>query len=162
MRRALSLTIGALALAALIVVCRSRSEPPSEPDGVRVEIRPENTARDTARDKTTLAVLHVKRGAIELIASADKPFPCPRARALEGRTARYQLEDAASGALLEEGPLDLPPLCDCSLGRDHADGCVVVPHEAIVRLKLRRLAARERLRLRGAGGEDLGAFLLTP
>jgi hypothetical protein len=157
MKRALSLAIGALALAALIVVCRSRSEPKSDTDAVH-EIRTESAAVD----KTTLVVLQAKKGAVELIASADKPFPCPRARAPEGRTARYRLEDAASGALLDEGQLDLPPLCDCALGRDHAAGCVVVPHEAIVRLKLPRLASSERLCLRGARGEDLGAFLLTP
>jgi hypothetical protein len=159
MSRARSLAIGAAAFGALVAVliCRSRSGP--EPAPI---VHAEDRSDRATPLKTTLAVLHLKAaGAVELIASADKPFPCPRARTPEGRSARYRLEDATSGALLDEGPLDLPPLCDCSLGRDHAVGCVVVPHEAFVRLKLPRLAARERLSLRGANGEDLGAFLLA-
>jgi len=105
--------------------------------------------------RTSIVVLRLADAGVELVTRVTKPFACPPG---EPPTAgaitagRWRLVDRASGALLAEGALALPRLCECPKGRDHRRGCVVVHHSAVVRLKLPRLAAQERLELVGAEG----------
>lgn len=110
-------------------------------------------------DRTSIVVLQLGAG-VELLSWAEKPvrFLAPDLPA--GARARYRVEDARTGALLHEGPCDLPTPCRCALGRDHADGCAVLRHDPVVRLKLPRLAERERVTL-VASGETLGTFVLA-
>lgn len=98
--------------------------------------------------RTSIVVLRLADDGVELVTRATKPFACPPAEPpTSPSAARWRLVDRTSGALLAEGALELPRLCDCPKGRDHRRGCVVVHHSAVVRLKLPRLAARERLEL---------------
>lgn len=102
--------------------------------------------------RTTIAVLRVGDGGdrLELVSWVTKPFACAASDGAPGATF-YLLEDALTGAPLASGPCPLPDLCRCG-GRDHRQGCVRVRHEAVVRLKLPRLAAAERLTIVGPDG----------
>lgn len=102
--------------------------------------------------RTSIVVLRLDDEGVELVTRATKPFACPPAEPPTPHAARWRLVDRASGALLAEGALELPRLCECPKARDHRRGCVVVHHTAVVRLKLPRLAAQERLELIGAEG----------
>ncbi len=110
-----------------------------------------------AKPGTTLLVLRLGPRGLTLVSATEKPARCEPSS--EGRGA-WVLEDASSGARLAEGCVDLPQLCTCSLGRDHAEGCVVTRHEAVFRLKVPRRAPRERLRIIEASGRELGCFKL--
>jgi hypothetical protein len=110
-------------------------------------------------DGTTIVVLRLRQSGASLVSFADKSFAfAPES----GGSALWILEDAESGRELARGPCELPTLCDCPIGHDHAVGCVMVRHEAVFRLKVPRLARSERLRLLSARGRDLGAFVLEP
>jgi hypothetical protein len=102
--------------------------------------------------RTSIVVLRLAGEGVELVTRATKPFACPPAEPPTPSAARWRLVDRTSGALLAEGALELPRLCECPKARDHRRGCVVVHHTAVVRLKLPRLAAQERLELIGAEG----------
>lgn len=102
--------------------------------------------------RTSIVVLRLADAGVELVTRATKPFACPPAEPPTPQAARWRLVDRTSGALLAEGALELPRLCECPKARDHRRGCVVVHHSAVVRLKLPRLAAQERLELVGADG----------
>ncbi len=112
-----------------------------------------------APPRTTILVLRWNRSSVELVSFADKPLPAERPAP---GSALWTLEDPSSGAPLEQGSFALPALCDCAIGHDHAQGCVVVHHEAVFRLKVPRIAPRERLRLVAPDGRELGSFLLEP
>lgn len=110
---------------------------------------------------TTIVVLRWGAERVTLEHAVDKP-DLPWAATGRG-AARFVIEDAESGARLGEGPCEQPRLCACEAGRDHLRGDVMVRHEAVVRLKLPRLGARERVRLEvpgPEGWETLGSFLL--
>jgi len=108
-------------------------------------------------DGTTILVLRLRAAGAELVSFSDKP--CHLEQEPSG-CARWYLEDASNGARLDEAPCELPRLCTCPLGHDHATGCVIVHHEAVFRLKVPRLAPKERLRLVSEDGRELGTFLL--
>ncbi len=109
-------------------------------------------------DRTSIVVLQLGAGA-ELLSWAEKPVRFLAPDLPDEARVRYRLEDARTGALLHEGPCDLPTPCRCAIGRDHADGCAVLRHDPVVRLKLPRLADRERVTL-VASGRTVGSFLL--
>lgn len=111
---------------------------------------------------TTIAVLRWSAAGIELVRAVDKPA-LPWKEAPETGGARFVIEDPRTGARLGEGPCARPRLCACPRARDHLRGDVVVRHEAVVRLKLPRLAAQERVRIEAPGPEGweaLGSFEL--
>ncbi|MCO5171609.1 MAG: hypothetical protein M9894_35345 [Planctomycetes bacterium] len=120
------------------------------------EARPD--AAEVADPRTTIAVLRVREGgeAIDLVRWVTRPFateaPGPR-----GAT-HYVLEDAVTGERLAAGPCPLPRLCTCP-GPDHPRGCLRVRHQAVVRLKLPRLAPVERLTIVGPDG-PIASFIL--
>jgi hypothetical protein len=115
------------------------------------------TPRPPAKPGTTLLVLRFGPRGASLVSFAEKP---PLAEDRDEGNALWIIEDATTGARLDEGCFELPRLCTCALGHDHVDGCVVVRHEAVFRLKVPRKAPRERLRLLSAAGAELGSFLL--
>jgi hypothetical protein len=108
--------------------------------------------------RTSILVLRLGDRA-ELLSWAEKPVRFLAPDLPHEARVRYRLEDARTGALLHEGPCDLPTPCRCAIGRDHADGCAVLRHDPVVRLKLPRLAGRERVTL-VASGRTVGAFVL--
>jgi hypothetical protein len=109
---------------------------------------------------TTIVVLHLAKGRLDLVSFADKPaLRFAREPGSAAPLCRYDLEDAESGKLLDTGTCELPAPCACALGHDHADGCAMVRHETVVRLKVARLARHERLRI-VQGTRELGTFAL--
>lgn len=102
--------------------------------------------------RTTIAILRISDGGdrIELVNNFTKQFACAPTDDAPGETF-YVLEDAVTGARLATGPCPLPELCRCD-GPDHRDGCRRVRHEAVVRLKLPRVASTERLTIHGPDG----------
>ena len=106
---------------------------------------------------TTILVLRLGARGLELVSACEKETPCETSS--EGRGA-WRLEDASSGARLADGLCDFPDLCHCSLGRDHAQGCIVIRHEAVFRLKVPRRAPHERLRVFAPDGREAGSFVL--
>ncbi len=106
---------------------------------------------------TTILVLRLGARGLELVSSCEKSTACETS--CEGRGA-WRLEDATSGARLAEGLCDFPDLCGCPIGRDHAQGCIVIRHEAVFRLKVPRCAPHERLRVFAPGGREAGSFVL--
>jgi hypothetical protein len=109
--------------------------------------------------RTSIVVLQLGGARAELLSWAEKPLRYLAPDLPEEARARYRLEDATTGALLHEGPCDLPTPCRCAIGRDHADGCAVFRHDPVVRLKLPRLAERERVTLVVAD-RTVASFLL--
>lgn len=109
--------------------------------------------------RTSILVLQLGEQA-ELLSWAEKPVRFLPPDPTDEARVRYRLEDAATGELLHEGPCELPTPCRCAIGRDHADGCAVLCHDPVVRLKLPRLAGRERVTLVAASGRTVGSFLL--
>lgn len=103
--------------------------------------------------RTTIAVLRVGQAGerVELVSWATKPIPCALDAAPPGATS-YVLEDARTGARLAAGPCALPRLCPCPGTDDHRRGCLRLRHEAVVRLKLPRVAPAERLTILGPDG----------
>lgn len=114
-------------------------------------------ARPARPPGTTVLILRLGARGLELVSAIEKTTPCETSS--EG-TGLWCLEDATTGARLAEGCCDLPELCACSIGHDHANGCVVMRHEAVFRLKVPRRAARERIRILAADGRERGSFLL--
>jgi hypothetical protein len=112
-------------------------------------IGPASDAAPGTSHATTIVVLRWGAERIELVRAVDKPGL--RWAAGGAGAARFVLEDAATGARLAEGPCAAPRLCPCERGQDHLRGDVMVRHQAVVRLKLPRLAARERLRIETPG-----------
>lgn len=128
-----------------------RPTPPRAPAAAE---RPGSSApaRTTiAPARTTIAVLRVGRAHIDLVSWVTKPVPFDLPAGETGAT-RYVLEDARTGVVLATGPCPLPRLCECDGSADHARGCVRVRHEAVVRLKLPRVAPSERLTIIGPDG----------
>jgi hypothetical protein len=124
---------------------------PSDPGASRPETPSGNAALPPGSTPTTLVVLKVQPEGIALVAAAEKAVrfvPEPT----DPGGARWRLLDRA-GRFLAEGPLELPRLCACPRGRDHARGCTVTPHEAVVRLKLPRIQPQETLKLLDAERE---------
>lgn len=102
--------------------------------------------------RTTIAILRVGDGGerVELVSWVTKGFACATSDDPPGATF-YVLEDALTGERLATGPCPLPDLCRCG-GPDHRRGCARVRHEAVVRLKLPRVSASERLTIVGPDG----------
>jgi hypothetical protein len=102
--------------------------------------------------RTTIAILRVGDGGdrVELVSWVTKAFVCATSDEPPGATY-YLLEDAVTGARLATGPCPMPDLCRCG-GPDHRHGCARVRHEAVVRLKLPRVSATERLTIVGPEG----------
>ncbi len=114
-------------------------------------------------DRTTIAVLRVGRGGgrVELVSWATKPIPFTLSADDAAPTAAtYVLEDARTGERLASGPCALPRLCPCPGTRDHRQGCLRLRHEAVVRVKLPRVAAAERLTIVGPDEVPLATFAL--
>lgn len=122
--------------------------------------QPAPIAAASSQVATTLVVVRWKRDGVELVDAVVKPgLPWVPGRG-EGR---FVISDADSGARLGEGPCGLPRLCDCERGADHTRGDVMVRHTAVVRLKLPRLAARQRVQLETpgpSGWEPVGTILV--
>lgn len=135
--------------------------PVAEPAPAPDPIAPQAPDPAATPPSTTIVVLRWSAERVTLAHAADKPdLPWV---ASGGGAARFVIEDAESGARLGEGPCEQPRLCGCEAGRDHLRGDVMVRHEAVVRVKLPRLSARERVRLEvpgPEGWETLGSFLL--
>lgn len=153
----LPIILGLGTLAAWLAIARAGPGPaPAPADSppatsiIAREPEPPPLAREPREPSTTIVVLKVAPGGVTLVTSAEKPFR-PEAPVDPGDGPRWRLEDPADGRVLATGPLELPRLCSCPEGRDHQRGCVVVPHEAVVRLHLPRVARRERLTLVDAG-----------
>lgn len=102
--------------------------------------------------RTTIAILRVGDGGerVELVSWVTKGFACATSDEPPGATF-YVLKDALTGERLATGPCPLPDLCRCG-GPDHRRGCRRIRHEAVVRLKLPRLAGSERLTIVGPDG----------
>lgn len=108
---------------------------------------------------TTILVLAARKGRIDLVSSAAKPFACPK----NGHDhLAFEVMDEPTGRLLATGAFPSPELCPCDRPEavHPASGCVAVRHEAVVRLKVPHRAPRERIRLREAGGAELGSFVI--
>jgi hypothetical protein len=112
--------------------------------------------------RTTIAILQVSKGGaeVDLVRWVTKPVPCPLART-PGGSARWVLEDARTGAELAEGPCPLPRLLEGD-GPDVKAGCVRLRHQAVVRLKLPRTGAAERLTIIGPDGPLAHFSLVEP
>lgn len=115
---------------------------------------PVAAAPASVTSQTTIAVLRVgQAGArVELVSWTTKPIPFELDPALPAGAATYVLEDARTGERLASGPCTLPRLCPCPGTADHRRGCLRLRHEAVVRLKLPRVSASERLTILGPDG----------
>lgn len=113
----------------------------------------------TLAPATSILVLRLGAGSTQLVSWAEKPVRFLAPDLPTDVRGHYRLEDPVTGRLLLEGACDLPEPCRCAIGHDHAHGCGVVRHDAVVRLKLPRLASRERVVLLD-GPARVGTFLL--
>lgn len=132
----------------------ARSAPTTVEPAAAAEVpAPPPVTAPSSAPRTTIAVLRVGQAGerVELVSWATKPIPCSLDAAPQGATS-YVLEDARTGARLAAGPCALPRLCPCPGTDDHRRGCLRLRHEAVVRLKLPRVAPAERLTILGPDG----------
>lgn len=122
----------------------------------RGDAAPGGHGRALATPGTTLLVLRARARSVELVAAHAKPFPCPETA---GGGLLYRVLDRDGGQVVAEGSVPAPELCRCGGAEHPPRGCVPIRHEAVVRVKVPRRVARERIRFTDARtGADLGAF----
>lgn len=105
---------------------------------------------------TTILVLRARPGSYELVSSVARPALPPRASA---GSARFTVEDAETGSFVGTGAFEAPPLCARGEA-DHVEGCTMIRHEAVIRLKVPHRAPRERVRLMDERGLEVASFLV--